>query len=237
MKRYLYALEEERFYELLTELKTGAEVVKREGGKVYFYLYEPVKGLKPVKVEEAPPYEERPEFGPVSAGPFVIVPPWKKVIKVKPGMAFGTGLHPTTRLCLELLSRRLKKGDRVLDLGTGSGVLAVAAKLLGAGEVLALDVSPEAVRECKENARINRVKITCLEGSLERAEGVFDLVLANLELPIFENLLSRLLEKGSRFILSGVYGKKELNRLYELLGREADELAEEDGWYAVYLER
>jgi len=234
VKRYLYALPEEDFYRLLTKLGKGAEVLKREGETVYFYLYEPAEGLKPLKEEEVPPYEEKPDFGPVSAGPFVIVPPWKEVIKIKPGMAFGTGLHPTTRSCLLLLSKYLKGGEEVLDVGTGSGILALGALLLGAKRAVGIDVSEEAVRECKENAKLNRLPVECLKATPEEVKETFDLVVANLELPVFEKVLPSLLRLGKRFVLSGLYGKKEVEELRKLVGREEDDLVEEEGWYALY---
>jgi len=95
----------------------------------------------------------------------VIVPAWETytprsdevVIRIEPGMAFGTGLHPTTRLCLCALEDYLRPGDRVLDVGTGSGILAIAAAKLGAGHVLALDISPTAVEVAQGNVALNGV--------------------------------------------------------------------------------
>ena len=95
----------------------------------------------------------------------VIVPAWEAyapapgevVIRLEPGMAFGTGLHPTTRLCLEALEAHLAPGCTVLDVGTGSGVLAIAAAKLGARSVLALDADPVAVSVARENVALNGV--------------------------------------------------------------------------------
>jgi ribosomal protein L11 methyltransferase len=95
----------------------------------------------------------------------VIVPSWRRrargpddlVIRLDPGMAFGTGLHPTTRMCLRLLEERLRPGDRVLDFGCGSAILSIAAARLGAAHVLALDVDGVAVRVARENIHRNRV--------------------------------------------------------------------------------
>ena len=131
----------------------------------------------------------------------VIRPTWRRhrrqpddvVLALDPGMAFGTGLHPTTRLCLASLESLADRGvltgggidggpARVLDVGSGSGILAIAAGLLGAREVLAVDVDPIAVEASAANARRNRLGrvITAREGSAPSGEGPFDVVLANL---------------------------------------------------------
>jgi len=120
----------------------------------------------------------------------VIKPPWQEykprpdevVIELDPGMAFGTGLHPTTRMCLEALEEHLKPGAKVLDLGTGSGILAIAAAKLGAGSVLALDSDPLAVRAARANVQSNGVQdiVAVGLGSLDKATEEFGLVLVNI---------------------------------------------------------
>jgi ribosomal protein L11 methyltransferase len=97
-------------------------------------------------------------------------------------MAFGTGLHPTTQMCLAALEEKVRPGMRVLDLGTGSGILALAAAKLGAGEVLALDNDPVAVAVAQENAQRNGVAetVTVAPGTLEQASGDYDLVVVNI---------------------------------------------------------
>ncbi|MBI4201314.1 MAG: 50S ribosomal protein L11 methyltransferase [Chloroflexi bacterium] len=123
----------------------------------------------------------------------VIKPTWQdysalpgdSVVELDPGMAFGTGHHPTTRMCLEELERRLLPGMRVLDLGTGSGILSIAAAKLGAGSILALDVDPVAIRTARANTRSNDVSrsVRVLQGTLphsQAAPGSFGLVLANI---------------------------------------------------------
>ena len=95
----------------------------------------------------------------------VIVPAWESydpasaevVIRLEPGMAFGTGLHPTTRLCLEAIEQRLTPGQAVLDVGTGSGILAIAAAKLGGAPVLAIDADPQAVVIAQQNVVLNGV--------------------------------------------------------------------------------
>ena len=114
------------------------------------------------------------------------------VIEIDPGMAFGTGQHPTTAMCLRALEGRLRPGDAVLDLGTGSGILAVAAAKLGAGRVLALDVDPQAVKAARENAARNGVRdaVEVREGTLPGGAGVerFHLIVANISGVTIERL-------------------------------------------------
>ena len=126
------------------------------------------------------------EFAPVDCGEGLwIVPGWhappaaaRTVVRLDPGMAFGTGTHPTTRMCLSFLARRAAAGapwPRVLDYGTGSGILAIAAARLGATEVDAVDIDPAAVEAARENARANGVGVLDRRGQrpvlLEQAVG------------------------------------------------------------------
>lgn len=107
----------------------------------------------------------------------VVVPTWRRhrradgevVLRLDPGLAFGTGMHPTTRLCLEAAESLVEAGARVLDVGTGSGILAIAAARLGAREVVAMDIDPVAVGAARQNVRLNRVSrvVRVLEGTLE----------------------------------------------------------------------
>jgi ribosomal protein L11 methyltransferase len=120
----------------------------------------------------------------------VIKPSWQEhqpqpddvVVVLDPGMAFGTGLHPTTQMCLQALEEHLEPGAKVLDLGTGSGILAIAAAKLGAGSVLALDNDPLAVRVAQANVQSNRVQnvVAVQLGSLDKATDRFDLLLVNI---------------------------------------------------------
>lgn len=134
-----------------------------------------------------------------------------RAIILEAGQAFGTGTHPTTQMCLREIEAQLVAGDHVLDVGTGSGILAIAAARLGAGKVVAIDVNPHACRVARANVGHNGLDrvVTVAAGTpdiLGRAEG-FHLVLANLDsaggakswLPI----LSRLCRTGGKIILSG----------------------------------
>ena len=134
-------------------------------------------------------------------------------IALDPGMAFGTGTHPTTQLCLEALETAVPPGGDALDLGCGSGILAIAAAKLGARHVLALDIDPLAVAATRDNARANGVaqRITVRQGSLEIARGSarrFDLLTVNILARVIVQLaadgLGGLLRRGGRALFSGI---------------------------------
>ena len=158
-------------------------------------------------------------FQPFVAGGFWITPPWNvpqppaglRSLLVDPGRAFGTGTHETTRLCLAVLESMAAAGPlgRVLDVGTGSGILAVAARLLGATVVVAIDDDPEATASARRHARLNRVDFGLVlgDGGAPFHERAFDLVLANIQAPVLlakrDQLLS-LCAVGGRLVLSGL---------------------------------
>ena len=179
----------------------------------------------------------------------VIKPPWQEhkrqpdevVIELDPGMAFGTGLHPTTRMCLQAVEEHLKPGDRVLDLGTGSGILAIAAAKLGAGSVLALDNDPLAVRTALANAKSNEVQnvVTAELGSLDKAAGEFDLVLVNILARVIieladQGLVDRVRPTGL-IILAGIVVEQEAEVMAALRehGMEVVERRQEKDWVAL----
>jgi len=145
---------------------------------------------------------------PVRIGRFLVRPTWSDAssgdaitIALDPGMAFGTGLHPTTQQCLEAVSYLDLEGLRVLDVGTGSGILAIAAAKRGAREVVGVDTDPLAVRAAKENAEANGVTVDARSGSAADVDGAFDVVLANLVGPVLvqvaPHLRARLRTSGS----------------------------------------
>ena len=158
-------------------------------------------------------------FKPLRMGSrWVIKPPWARVrlkkddlpIEINPSMAFGTGTHATTQLCLEALEKRMRKGHpSVLDVGTGSGILSIAACRLGAAEVWAIDIDQMAIENARENVSRNQVseKVRIIRGGIGKIQKKFDLVVANLD---FKNLkrmrmpLIRHLKEGGTLILSGV---------------------------------
>lgn len=174
-------------------------------------------------------------FRPVQVTPrFVVKPPWSSrrvkkgqiSIDITPGMAFGTGTHATTKLCIRALEERLKKkGLLVLDVGTGSGILSIAAARLGAAEVLGLDNDGVAVQMARENVKQNRVSdiVKIRKGSIGDARNRFDVVVANIDLKRLRRmrkpLLHHLKSKGF-LILSGILeGEKErIHRYYRETG-------------------
>jgi ribosomal protein L11 methyltransferase len=165
------------------------------------------------------------QFAPVEITPsFWIVPTWHEpppgavqVIRLDPGLAFGTGTHPTTRMCLRWIARHAQVGQarwhRVLDYGCGSGILAIAAALHGASEVDAVDIDPAAVQSAADNAAANNVRLRC--GLPDQAAGDYPLVLANIlatPLKLLAPLLCSHLQAGGHLVLAGI------------LERQADEL-------------
>ncbi len=143
--------------------------------------------------------------------------PHQVVVNLDPGMAFGTGTHGTTRLCLEAVAALYEAPpgpQRILDVGTGSGILAIAAAALGAPRVLACDIDPEACRTAAENAQLNGVSgaIEITDQPLESLEGGFEVVVANIlaeeNIRLATELLNRLLPGGT-LILSGILREKE----------------------------
>jgi ribosomal protein L11 methyltransferase len=167
--------------------------------------------------------------------------PGEVVLTLDPGMAFGTGLHASTRLCLAALERCLRPGDALLDVGTGSGILAIAAARLGAGAVLALDVDPLAVRVARENAALNGVAeiVEVRQGSLpvEPSAG-WDIIVVNILAETIARMAPALaahLATGGLLIASGVLAWQE-QLLSEALAAQGFVLAErwrEEDWLAL----
>jgi len=168
-------------------------------------------------------------FKPVRIGErLVIKPTWEEyqkvagdlVIQIDPGMAFGTGAHPTTRMCLESLERICfnesggKLPDPVLDVGTGSGVLSIAAALMGATRITAVDIDPEAVRVTRENLELNGVAdvVAASTTNLGDLPGEYGVVVANIlaeELVRLADQLTAKVAPGGWLILSGILSEKE----------------------------
>lgn len=176
-------------------------------------------------------------FKPIKVGSrFIITPSWEQVheaderiiLIIDPGQAFGTGTHATTQMVLSVLERlwgeNKKNGvslQRVLDLGAGTGILGIAAVKLGAKDVLCADIDPLAVEACLQNAALNAVKLDVLEGSIDKASGDFDLILANLDKPTFFLLADGITKKvnaGAKLILSGIL-VEQVDQVVEELSR------------------
>ena len=182
----------------------------------------------------------------------VIRPTWRRhraaegdvVLALDPGMAFGTGLHPTTRLCLAALERLADggavEGRNVLDVGCGSGILAIAAIRLGASSALGLDPDPIAIEATSANARRNRIArlVRARDGTIPSGEGPFDVVLANLIASLLVRLAPELhaeLAPGGMLLASGIFADREteVRDAFARAGlRVTDRLAEGD-WVAL----
>ncbi|MDX9969831.1 MAG: 50S ribosomal protein L11 methyltransferase [Hydrogenophaga sp.] len=187
------------------------------------------------------------QFDPVEITPsFWIVPSWheppaaaQQVIRLDPGLAFGTGTHPTTRMCLRWIATQGTQGQRVLDYGCGSGILAIGAAKFGAARIDAVDIDPAAVETTRLNAEANQVQLQA--GLPETAQGVYDVVLANIlatPLKVLAPLLCAHVRPGGALVLAGI------------LERQAEELREayapwlalsvhdsEDGWILMTARR
>ncbi len=187
------------------------------------------------------------QFDPVEITPtFWIVPSWheppaqaEQVIRLDPGLAFGTGTHPTTRMCLRWLATRRLDGQRVLDYGCGSGILAIGAAKVGAGEIVAVDIDPAAVESTRLNASNNHV--TLMPGLPDVAQGSFQVVLANIlatPLKVLAPLLCAHVGAGGHLVLAGILSRQrdELIEAYApwLTLSVADE---EDGWVLMTAHR
>lgn len=155
---------------------------------------------------------------PVDVAPFYVHPTWDEPrpdrvnIMIDPALAFGTGHHPTTASCLEAVGRSVRPGDTVIDVGCGSGILAIAACKLGA-DVDACDTDPVSVANTLENCELNEVDLRHIwEGSAAMATGVYDVVIANIVADVLVFIASDLkkrLKPGGKLILSGILDKYE----------------------------
>ena len=176
-----------------------------------------------------------------------VVPSWQdyETNRVKlildPGLAFGTGGHETTNLCLEVLDERVRGGERVLDIGTGSGILAIAALKLGAAVAEGVDIDPVAVRTAGENAALNGVadKLTVLVGDLsDKASGKYDIITANIVANAIMALapaVPGLMADDAVFIASGIIDsrKDEVIAALEAAGLAVLEVKEKRGWECI----
>ncbi|HEX2578305.1 MAG TPA: 50S ribosomal protein L11 methyltransferase [Aquihabitans sp.] len=196
----------------------------------------------------------RAHAGVLDAPPFVVVPAWldppadlpadRHVLRIDPGRTFGSGSHPTTRLVLGRLAGLVRPGHAVLDVGTGSGVLAVAAALVGAGTVLGVDVDDAAPAATAANAQLNgvadRVGVTTSPLATATSGRTFDVVLANLLAPVIvelaEPLVAAVADDGV-LIASGLLADRWAEATDRLAGLEVVDVAVDDGWAAVSLRR
>ncbi len=181
----------------------------------------------------------------------IVTPSWEEYtpaegevqMRLDPGMAFGTGTHDTTRLCLELLEEVVTPETRILDVGTGSGILSVGGVLLGAPSALGVDIDPVAVKVANENAEINEVtgKTEFVCGDLtDKVHGKFEIVTANIVADVIIRLLSTVknyLLKGGVLIVSGIIDTRadEVENACHEAGFVTEKRLEHGGWVAIKL--
>ena len=195
-------------------------------------------------------------FKPAWVGRILLAPAWDdsvgnvdSAVRIDPGMAFGTGLHVTTRQSLLALQDWLSPGDDVLDLGTGSGVLAIAAARLGAGSVNALDKDPKAVEAARKNVALNDVGdvVSVAQGSLDKADSngkppkKFDLLVANIVAAIHCRLAGAMIDAlapGATLILGGIVQTREADvaAAFALRAMEVVERAHDGDWICLTLQ-
>ena len=191
-------------------------------------------------------------YHPIRVGErLVIVPMWETydaqpsdvIVRMDPGMAFGTGTHETTRLVCGLIERYLVPGQRMLDVGTGSGILAICASKLGAGECFAYDIDPVAVRVAEENCKDNDVSnVTCgvsdLLASVDTAGGLYDFAVANIVADIIIRMapdIGAYLKPGAYLITSGIIERyaEDVKAAMTAHGFALVETAMESDWVAM----
>ena len=189
----------------------------------------------------------------------LVIPQWEQVdpgqrvpLILDPGLTFGTGSHATTRLCLTALEKTVAQGDRVLDLGCGSGILSIAALRLGASQALAVDIDDKCLDVAYENAALNgigkdrytvRVGDVLSDGSLRRElEGSYDIVVANIVADVIialAPLVPSMLRPGGTFLGSGIIDDRaeEVRAALEAAGWTVLETQSADGWFAYTCRR
>ncbi|MBP1549944.1 MAG: 50S ribosomal protein L11 methyltransferase, partial [Oscillospiraceae bacterium] len=196
-------------------------------------------------------------FKPLTVGDkLVIKPSWEEynktddriILEIDPASSFGTGQHNTTQLCLELIEKNLNKGDRLLDLGCGSGILSIASILLGAEEVTAVDIDQNSVKIAKENAEKNNIaaeKYTAYCGNViddnelvEKIGDGYDVIAANIVADVLiamSPLFEKFVKKGGTLILSGIISERchEVIDAVKAKGYTLIEQREANDWVAV----
>ncbi|MBQ7358161.1 MAG: 50S ribosomal protein L11 methyltransferase [Clostridia bacterium] len=191
-------------------------------------------------------------YKPLKIGKIVIVPAWEKyeaqdgeiIVTMDPGMAFGTGTHETTRLIIGLLQKYVKAGDSLLDVGTGSGILAICGAKLGAGECYAYDIDPMSVRVANENIKDSGLegRIVCAQSDLlkqaYKMAGGYNIVCANIVADIIIRMtpdVSDFMNEKTILLASGIISERcdDVVNCFEQNGFEIVEKAEDNGWCAL----
>jgi ribosomal protein L11 methyltransferase len=192
-------------------------------------------------------------YKPIPRGRVTIVPSWERyeakpdevVIRMDPGMAFGTGTHETTRLCATLLEKYVNSDSKMLDVGCGSGILAICASKLGAKECFAYDIDPVAVKVARENVKDNDVtNIECGVSDLLKgvAQGTYDVITANIVADIIIRLLPDIgafMHSETKLILSGIIDER-CDDVYASIEQNNFKIVEEiheNGWCAITVQK
>jgi len=233
-------------FEREADAQTAAALLVAQHGEAGLHL----EALRPVADQDWVRLTQS-QFEPVAiTDNFWIVPTWhtvppaaQRVIRLDPGLAFGTGTHPTTRMCLRWIARhapaRAASWTRVLDYGCGSGVLAIAAALHGASGIDAVDIDPVAVQAARLNSQANGTQLHC--GAPDLAHGEYPLVLANIlatPLRVLAPLLCQRVASGGHLVLAGILERQaeELQQAYApWLPLAVDD--RDDGWILMTAQR
>ena len=188
-------------------------------------------------------------FAPINVGEKILIRPiWRDdydadgriVLNLEPGLAFGTGTHETTRLCLEALEKHINGGEKMLDVGCGSGILSVAGLLLGAESAVGIDIDEMAVKASRENARLNNVqdRYTGIKGNLaDSVHGTYDIITANIVADAIITLsadIEKLMNENTVYIMSGIIDVR-LDDVLSALPESINvvERYEDKGWYCL----
>ncbi len=275
MKKIICEINEPLFEDFLIELNGyGFEILQRDKDKIKFAVYADetdfentkemvncvfkdlgsgeIVNIENIKEED---WENiwKENFTPIKINPFLIIPEWEVYkgkeyipIKIHIGKAFGTGLHPSTQIILKLIPKYIQKDKSVIDIGTGTGILAIAAKKLGANPVIAIDIDKYAVEECELNAWENEVKIKCLQLSVEQVKNQYDIAIANLQIEIFRRYIDKISNLFKEYLLASGIFKEEKDEFLNLLDKKnlkvtdilsmSEQNKPEDKWYGFVIQ-
>jgi ribosomal protein L11 methyltransferase len=263
---FIYEIDKELLEDLLVEEAFGFEILEKKENLWKISTDKKIDGIEPIDIKKIN-YDEF-EFGeiePIKEDIFVIIPSYAIPIKIKKGMAFGTGLHESTQIMLSLMKDFISKYDSVLDVGCGSGILTIASKYLTNSYVKGIDIDPIAIKEAIENAKNNNIKAIHFEVStpldiLKRSSldkktkkeyikdeffydyfiGVYDIVLANLEMHIFEKELPNIAKLFKKYlIISGIYKDEDnlIKYMLKNLNLKILKQTTKNDWHGFVVER
>lgn len=237
------------------ETKPALNTVESEIGKSLRIYNLDFSEIKDIVFEEIPTQdwlaEWKKHWTPTEIGQFVISPPWvdlsgeeRTVIRIEPKMAFGTGTHETTKLCLQAIESEYRPGMSFLDVGTGTGILAIAAAKLSSGEgtmIIGCDTDSESVAAAKENAELNAVRgIEFYLGSISEEIPECDFVCANMTADIIEPIIPLLMDKAKQLlVLSGILEtqKDEVVGVLNAHGIENPNIERNGEWISILIEK